>query len=208
MTHVAVAPPPHASTFRTPYVSIASYGALDVKPGESPLRVVCLGPSDIDKLGLSRGVGARIVPDPLPPWLADTGVANVALGRTHTAVLTHAGEVYAWGNNENGQCGLGHAGGKVRSPTKIQMAHDQTGTLPLAVSVSVSDWGTCAVAFPPVPFWLSGNAGPDGGSEPEIDETAPPSKRNRLRASLRRSLSSTKQRWSISDHHPKHAITA
>lgn len=205
MTHVAAAPPPYGSAFRTPSVSISVYGALDVHPGVSPLRISRLGASDIDKFGLGRGAGARITPDSLPSFFADTGVASVAVGRVHTAVLTHAGEVYVWGDNESGQCGLGRVSGRVRSPTKVPLAHDDTGTLPFAVSVSVSDWGTCAVAFPPVPFWLSGNAGPDGVAEAggslgwdKLDEASTAPKGHGLRASLRRSLSNGAKRWSFS----------
>lgn len=200
MTHIAAAPPPHSSMFRTPTVAFAAYGALDVHPGESPLRVSRLCAADIDNLGLGRGVGARIASDPLPPFFADTGVASVALGRAHTVVLTHAGEMYVWGENDSGQCGLGRVGGRVRSPTKIPLSRDDTGTPPFAVSVSVSDWGTCAVAFPPVPFWLSGNAGPDGVEGAlgcgVLDE-ASTTKGHGLRASLKRSFSSRK-RWSLS----------
>lgn len=199
MTHVTAAPSPHPSAFRTPHVSIAAFGALDVRPGESPLRIARLGAADLDKLGLGRGVGPRIMPDTLPPFFADTGVAEVALGRNHAAVLTHAGEMYVWGDNESGQCGLGRAAGKVRTPTKVPLAPDETETPPFAVHVSVSDWGTCAVAFPPVPSWLCGNAGPGSAADtvgwgPPDD--APP-KSHGLRASLRRSLSNRAKRFSF-----------
>lgn len=162
MTHIAAAPPPHSSMFGTLSVSFAAYGALDVHHDESPLRVSRLCAADIDSLGLGRGVGTRITCDPLPSFFADTGIASVALGRVHTAVLTHAGELYVWGENDSGQCGLGRVNGCVRWPTKIPLSRDDTGLPPFAVSVSVSDWATCAVAFPPVPFWLSGNEGPEG----------------------------------------------
>lgn len=198
MTHIAAAPPPYGGAFRTPIVAIAAYGALDVHPGESPLRISRLCASDIDKLGLGRGVGQRITPDALPSFFADTGVASLALGRAHTAVLTHAGEVYAWGDNETGQCGLGRVSGRIRSPTKIPLAADDTGVAPFAVAISASDHGTCAVAFPPIPMWLSGNAGPenagDDGRGWKFDEQP---KGHGLRASLRRSLSQ-KKRWSFS----------
>ncbi|BEI80828.1 hypothetical protein CcaverHIS002_0113570 [Cutaneotrichosporon cavernicola] len=202
MTHVTAGPSPHLSAFRTPYVSIAAFGASDVLPGESPLRIARLGASDLDKLGLARGVGPRITSDHLPPFLADTGVAEVALGRNHTVVLTHAGEMYIWGDNENGQCGLGRGGGKVRTPTKVPLAPDETETVPFVVHVSVSDWGTCAVTFPPVPSWLCGNAGPESAADMlglgwgQSDDVMP--KGQGLRASLRRSLSNRAKRFSLS----------
>ncbi len=214
MTHVTAGPSPQLSAFRTPYVTIAAFGALDVRPGESPLRVARLGASDLDKLGLARGVGPRITPDVLPPFFADTGVAEVALGRNHTAVLTHAGEIYVWGDNESGQCGLGRAGGKVRTPTKVPLANDETETPPFAVHVSVSDWGTCAVTLPPVPSWLSGNAGPESAADVvglgwgQPDEATP--KGHGLRASLRRSLSSSAKRFSFNadSNTANHAIAS
>lgn len=46
------------------------------------------------------------IPYPLPA-LAGKAVASVACGDTHTLVATTAGELFAFGRNQNGQLGLG-----------------------------------------------------------------------------------------------------
>ena len=50
--------------------------------------------------------GPTARPDPIPRSLVGKKVINVACGSFHTVALTADGEVYCWGDNANGQCGL------------------------------------------------------------------------------------------------------
>lgn len=55
----------------------------------------------------SSGSGVASAPR-LLEGLKATGVKAVAAGGSHFAVISQSGEVYVWGNGENGQLGLGH----------------------------------------------------------------------------------------------------
>ena len=63
------------------------------------------GWGDFGRLG-TGDVKDVFIPCPLPA-LAGREVAAVACGDTHTLVATAAGELFAFGRNQNGQCGLG-----------------------------------------------------------------------------------------------------
>ena len=52
------------------------------------------------------------------PGLAGEFVDSVAVGWEHTLALTCDGVVWAWGNNGDGQLGLGHSTA-VREPEKV-----------------------------------------------------------------------------------------
>lgn len=45
-------------------------------------------------------------------------IDDIAVGSEHTLTLTSDGDVWAWGNNGDGQLGLGHTG-PVREPQLI-----------------------------------------------------------------------------------------
>jgi len=45
--------------------------------------------------------------DPIPYQMFDLDVVAVSCGRLHVIVLTFDGKIYAWGNNQQGQLGLG-----------------------------------------------------------------------------------------------------
>ena len=61
------------------------------------------------RLGRGEDVSARDarVLRPLHGLDPATSVLVVSAGEAHSAVLTHAGQVYAWGYNHHGQCGVG-----------------------------------------------------------------------------------------------------
>lgn len=44
-------------------------------------------------------------------------IVSVAAGLDHSVALTSGGMVFTWGDNSEGQCGLGHRMVTVRSPT-------------------------------------------------------------------------------------------
>lgn len=120
------------------------------------------GASQITKLGKGKNIGAKIKSETFPVF-DSVEVAQVALGRDHTALLTQAGEVYTWGRNKSGELGLGetHAFKAVKSPTKVPLKADQyTDTPPFVISVAVGKETTAAIAFPPLPSHLRGPPGP------------------------------------------------
>lgn len=51
--------------------------------------------------------------------LADRRVIDISAGDTHCLALTEDYEVYAWGTNNMGQCGLSHTSTPITKPTKV-----------------------------------------------------------------------------------------
>ncbi|XP_076815895.1 putative E3 ubiquitin-protein ligase HERC1 isoform X3 [Clavelina lepadiformis] len=51
--------------------------------------------------------------------LTFTRVVDVACGDGHCLAITHINDVFAWGNNAMGQCGLGHTTSPVSVPTRV-----------------------------------------------------------------------------------------
>lgn len=47
-------------------------------------------------------------------------IVQIAAGNHQNIALTHKGELYAWGRNNHGQCGVGRESLKVPKPTKIE----------------------------------------------------------------------------------------
>ena len=43
-------------------------------------------------------------------------IEDIAVGVDHTLALTSLGDVWAWGNNADGQLGLGHTSSPIREP--------------------------------------------------------------------------------------------
>ncbi|KAI3438258.1 hypothetical protein D9Q98_000694 [Chlorella vulgaris] len=87
-------------------VSVVHCGAeYSLAVAEAEKQIYSWGWGDFGRLG-TGDVKDVFIPCPLP---AMTGrqVASVACGDTHTLVATAAGELFAFGRNQNGQCGLG-----------------------------------------------------------------------------------------------------
>ncbi|XP_037084977.1 probable E3 ubiquitin-protein ligase HERC1 [Pollicipes pollicipes] len=112
-------------------------------PGEEagPLRLwswgggVCLGQGSPDVACLRPA---------LVEVLAELRVTDVSLGDSHCLALTQDHEVFAWGNNSMGQCGLGHTNTPVWRPRKV------LGLEEVAVrQVSAGTSHSCAWTAPP-----------------------------------------------------------
>lgn len=72
--------------------------------------------------GPCLGMGAADLVHLLPKIvtaLQDKPIIDISMGDSHCLALTRDNEVYAWGNNSMGQCGLGHCVTPVSSPTKV-----------------------------------------------------------------------------------------
>jgi len=50
----------------------------------------------------------------LPP------VTQISTGKTYSMVLSSEGDVYTFGENDDGMCGTGHSGGAIKTPHRIQ----------------------------------------------------------------------------------------
>ena len=46
-------------------------------------------------------------------------IEDIAVGVDHTLALTSLGDVWAWGNNADGQLGLGHTSSPIREPHAV-----------------------------------------------------------------------------------------
>jgi E3 ubiquitin-protein ligase HERC1 len=53
------------------------------------------------------------------PTLASYFIEDIAVGVDHTLALTSSGDIWAWGNNSDGQLGLGHTNSPVREPQLV-----------------------------------------------------------------------------------------
>ncbi|XP_066930429.1 probable E3 ubiquitin-protein ligase HERC1 [Clytia hemisphaerica] len=72
--------------------------------------------------GPCLGTGAADMVNLLPKIvtsLQDKFIIDLSLGDSHCLALTKDHEVYSWGNNSMGQCGLGHTATPIATPTKI-----------------------------------------------------------------------------------------
>jgi len=107
--------------------------------------VKCWGLNNVGQLGL--GYASDSVSSPtLVQGL--TGVASIVLGGYHTCAVLILGSVKCWGDNEQGQLGLGYTNGSVSSPTLVpgltdvaSVALSTNHSCALLVSGSVKCWG-------------------------------------------------------------------
>lgn len=57
--------------------------------------------------------------------------------------LTSSGDVYSWGYNSHGQCGLGHTNSPVTKPHKIESFNSPSTTGPVSAIFPVGGYGSC-----------------------------------------------------------------
>jgi len=53
------------------------------------------------------------------PSISSYFIEEIAVGVDHTLGLTSSGNIWAWGNNADGQLGLGHTNSPVREPQTV-----------------------------------------------------------------------------------------
>ncbi|XP_041971239.1 probable E3 ubiquitin-protein ligase HERC4 isoform X2 [Aricia agestis] len=105
-----------------------------------------------DSMGqLGSNLGAQIQDKPkIIKFLAAKNVIQVACGSYHSVALTNNGDLYAWGANSFGQCGLGTMSNKETTPQQItslvgvpiaQIACGSNHTFVLSKSGAVFGWG-------------------------------------------------------------------
>ncbi|XP_077974377.1 putative E3 ubiquitin-protein ligase HERC1 isoform X2 [Styela clava] len=62
---------------------------------------------------------ATLLKPALVTFPGNTRIVDIACGDGHCLALNHENEVYSWGNNAMGQCGLGHTTSPVTTPSKV-----------------------------------------------------------------------------------------
>jgi len=81
-------------------------------------EVFCWGDNSNFQLSLARTIASSNLPTKVIP--AQYGVTQLALGQFHSCALVGSGTVWCWGDNREGQLGLGpNSPLKVRNPTMI-----------------------------------------------------------------------------------------
>ncbi|HET8897407.1 MAG TPA: hypothetical protein VFN09_01305 [Rhodanobacteraceae bacterium] len=98
--------------------------------------VKCWGDNDWGQLGIGN-----TAPSAYPVDVAGlvSGVESIGTGESHTCVLTEAGGVKCWGNNSDGELGLGSTGSPVTTPADVPaLATD-------VKAISVGNHHTCAL---------------------------------------------------------------
>ena len=75
------------------------------------------------QLGMKSTEPNAIHPSPikLEPFHWKISWKQLAMGAEHTCALTNNGEVYVWGSNELGQCGLQST--MIRTPRKLKLEY-------------------------------------------------------------------------------------
>ncbi|CAK1546181.1 unnamed protein product [Leptosia nina] len=76
------------------------------------------GSDSMGQLGSNLGAHAQDKPK-LIKFLATKNVIQISCGSYHTIALTNNGELYSWGANSYGQCGLGTMSNKETTPQQI-----------------------------------------------------------------------------------------
>jgi alpha-tubulin suppressor-like RCC1 family protein len=108
--------------------------------------VYCWGANDFQQLGSTAflpGASKALLDRSGTASASETGFRDITAGANHTCVLGNSGAVYCWGANDQGQLGIGLAGGSELPGEKVQ-------GLPANV-VALSSVGphanhTCAIA--------------------------------------------------------------
>jgi Regulator of chromosome condensation (RCC1) repeat len=87
--------------------------------------------------------------------ISGKAIKRVSTGFNNTCALTTTGEVYCWGANGFGQCGLGYTSASVTGPAQVSQAGGGylTGVKAIAVGYSL----TCAIKTADSTLWCWGN---------------------------------------------------
>ncbi|XP_047528623.1 probable E3 ubiquitin-protein ligase HERC4 isoform X1 [Vanessa atalanta] len=112
-------------------------------------QVFSWGSDNFGQLGSNLGVYTQDQPK-IIKFLATKNVIQIACGFYHSIALTNNGELYAWGANTYGQCGLGTKSNKETTPQQISslvgipiamIACGGNHTFALSKSGAVFGWG-------------------------------------------------------------------
>ncbi|KAK3583560.1 hypothetical protein CHS0354_026149 [Potamilus streckersoni] len=87
--------------------------------------------------------------------LAGYFIEDIAVGAEHTVALTSSGEVWAWGNNTDGQLGLSHTNSPIREPHLVPGLGGHT-----IRQISAGKTHTAAWTSPPPPARIPGIPAP------------------------------------------------
>ena len=94
--------------------------------------------------------------------LAGQVVTNIAAGGSTTCALTAKGLAYCWGDNSQGEIGIGSAGNPVPTPTAVNATGALAGKS--LVRITVGGQHVCAVATDQTGFCWGGNANGEVGA--------------------------------------------
>jgi alpha-tubulin suppressor-like RCC1 family protein len=101
-------------------------------------KVYCWGEGEDNRLGYGS-TSDQISPQ-LAPFPAHRTVEMIATHESHNCAITDNGEVYCWGNNTDGQIGMGYKSSNQGHPTQVNLPGNR-----MAVAISVGDSFSCAV---------------------------------------------------------------
>lgn len=81
---------------------------------------------------------------PGPVYTTDlgTGVRRIVAGANHTCAISAGSELWCWGQNTQGQVGIGEAGPGIKTPTKVAAANGFTNSG--VADVALGTYHTCA----------------------------------------------------------------
>lgn len=107
------------------------------------------------------------MPPKLESDLSGTQISWVAAGSFHSGAVTEKGEVFMWGENSGGQCGV-PGPGTLASPTRVELmvavlelACGGQHTLALSAQREVWSWGSGLSCSPSGPASTPNDPGPD-----------------------------------------------
>ncbi len=133
--------------------------------------VMCWGANDRGQLGATTtamcGEGTSAVPCATTPVMVPglLGVVNIAAGAMHTCARTGDGRVLCWGDNTEGQLGVGTAG--PMSPTMRAPVRTVSQPLGSVTAIVAGAYHTCALRDPGVVYcWGRADHGELGNTVP------------------------------------------
>lgn len=98
----------------------------------------CWGANSYGQLGLSSAAPNVLVPTRVPDAVATANVVAVAAGTQHTCAIVSTGEVRCWGDNSQGQLGVGDTDPRELSVFTLQASEGAT-------RIAAGDQYTCVV---------------------------------------------------------------